>query len=148
METFTIEKTISIDASISDVFETLTDSEQIIQYYPLEEVVSDWQVGSEILFKGSIEGQKFIDYGKIDSLIPNQKFQYTYWSTNHGTARTPANHLTICYTLSETNQGTALQLEQKNIKSEQMYSQMLNVWDFLLSNFKSFVEKSNYLKIN
>ena len=141
METYTVEKTISIDAPINKVFEALTDSEQIIQYYPLEEVVSDWRVGSEIVAKGSIEGQSFTDYGKIDSLVPNKEFQYTYWSTNHGTERTPENYLTICYTFSEIDKGTALNLKQKNIKSKQMYSQMLNVWDFLLSNLKSFVEQ-------
>ena len=141
MKTYTVEKTISIDAPITKVFEALTDSEQIIQYYPLEEVVCEWKVGGEILAKGSIEGQSFTDYGKIDSLVPNKEFQYTYWSTNHRTERTPENHLTIVYTLSEIDKGTALNLEQKNIKSEQMYRQMLKIWDFLLSNLKGYVEQ-------
>ena len=141
MKSYTVEKTIAIAAPISEVFEALTDSDLIIQYYPLEEVVSDWKVGSEIVAKGSIEGQSFADYGTIDSLVPNKEFQYTYWSTNHGTERTPENYLTICYTFSETDKGTVLNLEQKNIKSEQMYNQMLEVWDFLLSNLKTFVEQ-------
>lgn len=141
METFSIKKTLFIGVSKSVLFETLTNSDKIVQYYPLEEVISDWKVGGEILCKGSNDGKIFVDYGTIESLVPNEKFQYTYWSTNHGTERTPENHLTICYTLSETDNGTILKLEHKNLKSESMYSEMLNVWDFLLSNLKNFVEK-------
>jgi hypothetical protein len=48
--------------------------------------------------------------------------------------------LTICYTLDEVEGGTNLQLEHTNLKSEQMYSEMLKVWDLLLSGLKSFVE--------
>jgi hypothetical protein len=73
--------------------------------------------------------------------LPNEKFQYTYWSDNHGTDRVPQNHLTICYTLKEAENGTNLKLEHKNLKSEKMYLEMLNIWDLLLSNLKDFVEK-------
>ena len=138
---YTVEKTIAIAAPVDKVYEALTNSDLVIQYYPLEEVVSDWQVGSEFIAKGSIDGQNFTDYGKIDRLVKNKEFQYTYWSANHGTQRTPENYLSISYTLSETDKGTVLNLSQRNIKSEQMYSQMQQVWDFLLSSLKSFVEQ-------
>ena len=124
---YTVEKTIAIAAPVDKVYEALTNSELVIQYYPLEEVVSDWQVGSEFIAKGSINGQNFTDYGKIDRLVKNKEFQYTYWSTNHGTQRTPENYLSISYTLLETDKGTVLNLSQRNIKSEQMYSQMQQV---------------------
>ena len=135
MKTFSIEKNLFINAPAKLVFAALTNSEKIVQYYPLQEVISDWQVGSEIICKGSANGENFIDYGKIDVLIPNEKFQYTYWSDNHGTKRSPENHLTICYSLVEVENGTTLKLEHQNLKSQAMYSQMLNVWDFLLANF-------------
>ncbi len=140
MTTFSIEKNLLINAPVNLVFEALTNSEKIVQYYPLIEVISDWQVGSEIICRGRTNSQDFIDYGKIDILIPNEKFQYTYWSDNHGTERSQENHLTICYSLVEVENGTTLKLEHKNIQSQAMYSQMLDVWDFLLSNLKNFVE--------
>jgi len=140
MKSFSITKNLFINAPPTLLFETLTNSEKIIQYYPLKEVISDWQVGSDIILKGNNNGEDFIDYGRIEVLTPNQKFQYTYWSDNHGTDRTPENQLTICYTLDEVDRGTNLQLEHTNLKSEQMYSEMLKVWDLLLSGLKSFVE--------
>ncbi|WP_035140456.1 SRPBCC family protein [Fischerella sp. PCC 9605] len=141
MTTFAIEKDLSINVPPSVLFDALTNSDKIVQYYPLKEVISTWEVGSEIILKGSNGDKDFTDYGKIEVLLPNEKFQYTYWSDNHGTDRVPENHLTICYTLKETDNVTNLKLEHKNLKSEKMYLEMLNVWDLLLSNLKDFVEK-------
>lgn len=141
MTTFSIHKTLLINASPSAVFDALTNSDKIIQYYPLKEVVSTWEVGCEILLKGSNERKDFVDYGEIEILAINKQFQYRYWSDNHGTSRTLENYLTICYTLHEVDDGTHLVLEHKNLKSEKMYSEMLSVWNFLLSNLKDFVEK-------
>lgn len=62
-------------------------------------------------------------------------------ASDRGTARVPENYLTICYTLHETDNSTNLELEHKNLKSEKMYLEMLNVWDFLLSSLKSYVEQ-------
>lgn len=142
MKNLSIEKEIFIEAKPSTVFEALTNSEKIIQYLPLKEVISDWKVGSEVLYKGELEGVPFTDFGTIDILEPNEKFQYTYWSTNHGTERLPANHLTICYSISNSENGTLLKVEHTNFKSEEMHTVMLNLWDFLLGSLKGFVEKS------
>lgn len=142
MKKFSIKKNVFINAPAKIVFDALTNSDKIVQYYPLKEVKTDWKVGSEILCIGSNDGKDFIDYGKIDILIPYKKFQYRYWSNNHGTERIPENHLIICYGLAEVGNGTTLKLEHKNLKSEEMYSQMLKVWDFLLSNLKNFVENN------
>ncbi len=140
MTRFKIEKEVSIDASPSVIFEALTNSDKIVQYYPLRKVSSTWGTGSEIILQGSNENKDFTDYGEIDILLPNEKFQYTYWSDNHGTDRVPENYLTICYTLYEANERTKLKLEHKNLHSEKMYLEMLQVWDFLLSSLKNFVE--------
>ncbi len=61
--------------------------------------------------------------------------------TNHGQ--------TTCMIFNfhhKANNGTNLKLEHKNLKSKKMYLEMLNVWDFLLSNLKDFVEKSDALR--
>ncbi len=144
MQTFTIEKTVLINAPINIVFEALTNSEQIIKYYLLNEVVSDWQVGSTIVCKGSNEGKNFTDDGIIDILIPNHQFQYSYWSDNHGTEKILDNYLTISYILAENDHGTIVNLKHSNLKSEAMYSLMIDVWDYLLNSLKNFVESQTF----
>lgn len=142
MMLFSIKKNLFINVPPSLLFDSLTNSEKIIQYYPLKKVISDWKVGSDIILKGNNQGKEFTDYGIIDVLTPNKKFQYTYWSDNHGTDRTSENQLTISYTLEEVDSGTNITLEHKNFKSEKMYSDMLKVWDLLLSSLKNFVENN------
>ena len=82
-----VKKEIFINNPPEEVFKILTDSNEIIQYFPLKKVISNWKIGSEILLKGEIDGNEFTDYGKIDKLLKNKIFQYSYWSDNHGTSR-------------------------------------------------------------
>ena len=138
MEKFKIEKQIIIHKSIELVFEALTNPELIVKYYPLNKVTCNLQVGGEII----CQGDGFTDYGKIEILEPNHKFQYSYWSDNHGTENLPENYLTICYLLQEQEQNTLLSLTHNNLQSESMYSQMLEVWDFLLASLKQFLESN------
>lgn len=141
MNRFTINKHIFVKAPIKAVFEALTTSDKIIQYFPLNNVISNWQLGSEVLYKGEIEGNAFTDYGIIKEFSVPTKYSYSYWSDNHGTERIPENHLVISYTLTSLKDGTQLELQQLNIKSEELFNIMnTTVWDSLLSSFKNYMD--------
>ena len=136
-----INKHIFVKAPIESTFEALTTSAKIIQYFPLNNVISNWQLGSEVLYKGEIEGNAFTDYGIIKEFSVPTKYSYSYWSDNHGTERLPENHLVISYTLTSLKDGTQLELQQLNIKSEELFNIMnTTVWDSLLSRFKNYME--------
>ena len=138
---YEIEKIIKINAPKCRVFEALTSCREIPKYFPLKEVVSTWEVGSEVLYKGEVNGSPFIDHGTIETLERPSLYSYRYWSDNHGTKRTPENHLVISYSLSETPVGTELKLVQSNIHSEELYRLMeTQVWDFLLGSLKQHLE--------
>ncbi len=141
MSTFTIKKEIFINAPPELVFDALTNADEIVKYFPLKEVVSEWEVGSEVFYKGEINNQEFTDYGVIEVLSRPNKYKYTYWSDNHGTERTPENYLSITYELSRNGDGTKLELEQGNLKSKEMFQMMDTVvWDSLLDNMKNHIE--------
>ena len=141
MKTHEITKETFINATCDAVFDALTDSEKIIRYFPLEKVVSSWLPGDTVEYHGTVGGEPFVDYGIIEKLDRPEQYRYTYWSTNHGTERTQANHLTIAYQLSRHGRGTRLTVEQSNIRSKEMYERMENtVWDFLLARLKEYVE--------
>jgi len=141
MNSFTIKKEIFIKAHVNLVFDMLTNSEEIIKYFPLKEVISDWKVGSEVLYKGEVEQNKFTDYGIIEIISRPYEYKYSYWSDNHGTERTPENYLSISYKLSKIESGTILTLEHENLRSKEMFQMMdETVWDFLLNNLKNHVE--------
>lgn len=141
MKVFTIKKEIELKAPIERVFSALTNSEEIPKYFPLKSVESTWKIGSEVLYKGEVNGNPFTDFGVIEKLSFPNLYQYRYWSDNHGTKRTEEYYLTISYSLEELSEGTLLCVKQSNIKSPELYELMNNqVWDFLLGSFKEYIE--------
>jgi len=138
----TVQKEIQIDANPMQVFDAISDPNKIVQYYPVDAVRSDNRSGGQIIFEGKVDGHAFTDYGVIDVFDPPREFRYSYWSDNHGTERLPENHMTIRYLLSGTEQGTRLILEHKNLLTEDRRNMMIGIWDFLLAQLKSYVERT------
>lgn len=140
MKRFTVNKSIYISAKPEAVFDALTCSDDIIKYYPLKKVTSEWKVGGEVLLDGEINGKNFRDHGVIQVLSRPAQFSYSYWSTNQGAEMAPENHLTIVYRLSPKEQGTHLDVEQSNIMTEDVLKMMGPIWDSLLGSLKDYVE--------
>lgn len=141
MKNYRVIKGITINATPDIIFDALTTSDEIIKFFPLNEVISTWKKGEPVNYKGEVNGQEFTDYGVITELSRPRKYTYTYWSDNHGTERTPGNHLDISYSLSPINNMTCLNVVQSNIKSEEMFNIMDTVvWDMLLKSLKQHIE--------
>ncbi len=137
-----ISKSILIYAPTKQIFNALISSDEIIKYFPLKEVISDWSVGAEVLYKGEVEGVPFTDYGEIIELSAPHAYAYQYWSDNHGTERSNENLVTIRYQLQEAEDGTQLTLIQENLPTAELYDLMNDqVWDFLLNELKQYAEK-------
>src|SRR4051812_9473220 len=96
----TMKTSISIQAPPTRVWEALTDPEQIKQYFFGTEAISDWKVGSPLIFKGIWEGKEYVDKGIILELEQNKKLKYNYWSSFSGTEDIPENYAHITYELS------------------------------------------------
>ena len=55
-----VRKTIKLNASVSEVWEALTNPEMTKKYMFGSEVVSDWKVGSPLEWKGMSEGKEVV----------------------------------------------------------------------------------------
>lgn len=58
MDSFTIRKSIFIEARPETIFDALTRYDEIVKYFPLKKVTSDCKAGGEILFDGEIKGKE------------------------------------------------------------------------------------------
>jgi uncharacterized protein YndB with AHSA1/START domain len=144
MKSFTINKEVVVGVPIERVFSALTSSEEILKYYPLKSVESDWVIGNPIVNKGEANGIPFTDFGVITELSAPNLFSYEYWSDNHGIERISVNQLTITYALEEVAQGAMLKLCQSNIPSIELYEVMNNeVWDYLLGSLRQYIESAS-----
>ena len=135
-----IEKEILINATPEAVFDALTMPENIVEYFPLEKVMSSWTVGGELRMQGTADGQRFTDAGVIQSLVRPKLFEYTYWSDNHGTENRPENQVCVRYSLRNDAQGTRVTLVQSNLPSLDYRALMNEVWDSLLQSLQAYVE--------
>ena len=59
MKSLTVKKRIYINAKPEAVFDALTCSDEIVKYYPLTKVTSEWEVGGEVLLDGEMDATKF-----------------------------------------------------------------------------------------
>ncbi len=136
-----ITKEILIDARPEKVFDALTTPEKIIIFFPVSEVISNWEVGGVVEFKGGTNDQSFTNYGVITEFTKPHHFTYQYWINNYGEEKTPENHIYISYSLTRKDNLTKLQVVQRNIRSQELFETMDNVvWGNILNSLKNYVE--------
>jgi uncharacterized protein YndB with AHSA1/START domain len=136
-----ITKSIEINAAPFKVWDALINPQMITQYFSGAETITDWQVGSEVIFIHKYEGQVFKNKGVILDFDTNHLLRYTYWTAFSNTEDKPENYTTITYRLIGINGKTKLTLTQTNFKNEEWYKSLVNGWDVVLAKIKEITEK-------
>ncbi len=101
-------QSIEINASAAAVWEVLTNPEKIAIYLYGTQTITDWEVGSSILFQGEYDGHQYQDKGNVLEKKLNQVLKYNYWSGFSGLEDDLANYSIVAYTID--------QLEENKVK--------------------------------
>ncbi len=149
MEELFIKNTIKINAPTAKVWDVLTNPEMTKIYMFGCETVSDWKVGSELLWKGNYEGKEMIFVkGHIVTIEPNTKLVYSTFDPNSAIADIPENYLNVTYLLFEENGVTTFSVTQgdynKVAEGEKRYKEGSNNgegWNPILVEIKKLAEK-------
>lgn len=140
---------ISINAPAAKVWGALVNPAQTKKYMFGCETVSDWQVGSPLIWQMEYEGKPFIPVkGNIVAIQPNRQLVYTVIDPhNPAIADIPENYLTVEYALEETNGQTTLTVTQSGFEhaaeGEKRYKDTYNNgegWNPILVQIKELVE--------
>jgi uncharacterized protein YndB with AHSA1/START domain len=134
-------KTIHINAPASKVWDALTNPAIIKQWLFGTNVISDWKVGSPILFTGVWQGTEYKDKGNILQFDKEKVFQYNYWSGFSGLADAIENYSIVTFKLEATNNETQLTLTQTHFPTEIGYEHSDKNWDATLELMKKIIEK-------
>jgi uncharacterized protein YndB with AHSA1/START domain len=129
-----------ISASPAQVWEALTDPEQIEKFMFGSRVETDWQPGSPIVWKGEWEGKAYEDKGKIVEVVPDERLVVTHYSPLSGQPDTPENYHRLTYELAKRGTTTHVSLSQDNNASEEEAEHSRAMWEMLLGNLKEVVE--------
>ena len=132
--------TTVIHAPASKVWQALVNPEIIKEYLFDTEVITDWQEGSAITYKGEWQGKPFEDKGKVLRVEPEKRLISTHWSPLSGVPDSPENYHTVTYTLSEQGDSTEVTITQDNNATEQEREHSEQNWRTVLDGMKKLLE--------
>ena len=131
---------LTIHAPVSKVWQALVNPEIIKQYLFNTEVISDWNVGSSIIYKGEWEGKPFEDKGEILEIEPERVLKSTHWSPLSGVPDTPENYHRVTYTLVEKGDSTEVTITQDNNASDEEKAHSEKNWQTVLEGMTKLLE--------
>ncbi|MDO9000637.1 MAG: SRPBCC domain-containing protein [Bacteroidota bacterium] len=88
---------IEINSASEEVWGALTKPEKIKEYLFGTETITDWKIGSQIVFQGEYNGQSYKDKGNVLENKQNVLLKYNYWSGFSGLEDKPENYSLITY---------------------------------------------------
>jgi uncharacterized protein YndB with AHSA1/START domain len=144
-----VKNTIVINAPASVVWNALVNPEQTKKYMFGCEALSDWRVGSPLLWKGEHEGKEMIFVkGHIVEIKPEIFLAYTTIDPNSTLDDVSENYLTVTYSLSSENGQTTLTVTQGDYNTvaegERRYHETYNNgegWNPILREIKKLAEE-------
>ncbi|WP_428742424.1 SRPBCC domain-containing protein [Tenacibaculum sp.] len=113
-----IEEEIFFKTTPSMVWDLLTNPKMTKQYMFGCEVLTDWKIGSQILWNGKTENGEEITYvkGKIIEFENEKKVTSTMFDPNIGIPDIPKNHINLTYEIIPNEIGCKLVITQGDFK--------------------------------
>jgi uncharacterized protein YndB with AHSA1/START domain len=136
----TARASLRINAPRQRVWQALVDPDAIHQYMFGTQVLSDWQEGSAIIWKGEWQGKPYEDKGTILQLKPEHTLQYSHFSPLSGVPDKPENYHTVTIELSASQNQTLVSLAQDHNSTEEERLHSEQNWEMMLAGLKKFVE--------
>ena len=143
-----VKNTITINAPASKVWDALTNPAQTKKYMFGCETVSDWKVGSPLLWRAHHEGKDVVFVkGTIKDIKHGKLLAYTTFDPNSTLRDSPENYTTVTYELREESGKTIFDVTQGDFSTvddgEKRYKEASNNgdgWNPILVEIKKLVE--------
>lgn len=136
-----VSKSIEINSSAEKIWEALTNPEKIKIYLFGTETITDWKIGSSIVFQGEYEGQKYKDKGNVIENIANETLKYDYWSGFSGLEDRPENYSIVTYHIEKISDNRMkFTWTQKGFANEEGQQHSENGLYGMLEQIKKLVE--------
>jgi len=132
--------TVTIEAPVAKVWDGLVSPAVIKQYMAGATVVTDWQEGSPIVWKGEWKGKPFEDKGRILEIEPERHLKYSHYSPLSGEPDKPESYHTVTIDLSKRQDGVYVALTQDHNGSDEAVAHSEKNWKMMLEGLKKAVE--------
>jgi uncharacterized protein YndB with AHSA1/START domain len=137
-----VSESIEINTEPDKVWEALTNPEIIKEYLFGTQTITDWKVGSDIIFQGEYQGKIYRDKGVIKEYIPNKLISYSYWSGFSGLEDKPENYSLVNYNVEAIgDKKTKFTWTQKGFADEKGYEHSKKGMKEFLEKIKNIIER-------
>jgi uncharacterized protein YndB with AHSA1/START domain len=110
------------------------------------QVVSEWRLGSSIVWRGEWQGTAFEDHGRIvelEDLEEPWRIAMTHFSPLSGQPDVPENYHTLRFELDEIPGGTRVTLDQDNNPTREAAAHSQANWVQFLEGVKTVAERGD-----
>ncbi len=146
MSEMIVHDSIDIDTTPARVWEVLTKPDYTRQYMFDCDAVSDWQVGSPLVWRGAKDGKVYVK-GTIVEIDPDRLLQYTTFSPDafdHYEDKSE-NYTTVTLELTTVEEATRLSVSQGDFariaNGEMRFTHTVNSWHTVLQQIKEIAER-------
>jgi uncharacterized protein YndB with AHSA1/START domain len=129
-----------INAPVAMVWGALTKPKIIKQYMFGTTVVTDWKVGSSIVWQGEWQGKPYEDKGKILQLENERILQYSHFSPLSGKPDLAENYHIVTIELKSSGSQTSVTLSQDHNLTETDRGHSEKNWRMMLAGLKKLLE--------
>ena len=141
IDDFVANAAVSIISNRQDVWNALVNPDAIRHYMFGAEVKSDWRVGSEISWKGKLNGTQYEDKGVILKIEPQKILKYSQFNSLSGQPDISDNYHFVTIYLSDGADKTEVSLTLDNNDDENARINAEKKWSVILNGLKGYVEK-------
>ena len=106
--------TIIINAPIEKVWDTITKAELVKLWQYGSDLLTTWEIESEIKFRTEWEDKVFEQWGKVLEVKPNQLVRYSLFAPRPGLEDKPENYFIMNYILTAEGSSTKLEIVQED----------------------------------
>ena len=144
MGSFVARAEVDVHAPRRSVWRVLTSSGSHPEIMFGAEIVSDWRLGSRIVWRGEWQGKTFEDHGRVIELEDMRepwRIVLTHFSPSAGLPDVPENYHTLRFVLDEIPTGTHVTLDQDNNSTAEAAQHARENWAAMLRGVKAVAER-------
>jgi len=133
---------INIQSTPEKVWDVLINPEKIKEYLFGTEVLTDWNIGSPIVFQGEYNGQQYKDKGNVIENKENELLKYNYWSGFSGLEDKLENYSLVTYKIEKLDDNSlSFTWHQQGFSSEEGKCHTEQGLQSMLEKIKELAEK-------
>jgi uncharacterized protein YndB with AHSA1/START domain len=132
--------TINLNASLDKVWETLTSPEKVKLWQFGSDLITTWEVGSNIEFVTEWEGKIFKQWGKVLEIKPNELLKYSLFAPRPDLEDKPENYFVMNYVLTSENGKTKLEIIQEDNRPNAVQEEPQGEENPILQSLKQIAE--------